>query len=354
MFKRFSMLAAAVLMTVAFAGQCVAAGSLISVVSNGANTYDIVINQESEPATMLNIALSCTPTDDPVITMPSGWGVVAGVNFVKQNDAIILVIGNVELGGLKIPAGVLAKVYASNVPIISYTYDKAPTSMQFAASGSLRLECVLGITPLPKDEIKIAPGAMYQLEATVLPAAASNKGVTWSSGNTSAATVSTGGLVTAHGNGTTVITASTDDGGFSTSCVITVEPDVIPVTGITLNKTAAELTVGQSIELVATITPENATNRGVTWATGNPDVAKIKDGLVEALSAGECEITAMADDGVHKAVCKVVVKEGAPDPEKPPVEPAPEDNGGGGCNTGMTWPLLMALVPVCFMLRKGE
>lgn len=138
--------------------------------------------------------------------------------------------------------------------------------MQFAASGSSIVEYALGITALPEEEIKIASGGTHQLEAAVLPAIATNNNVVWSSSNTSVATVATDGLVTARGNGSTVITAATEDGGFSTSCTVTVMPDVIPVTGIALNKTAIEMMVGQSTELIATIMPDNASNKGVTWS----------------------------------------------------------------------------------------
>lgn len=96
MLKKVTALMLAAVFAGVFACSCMAAESLISVVPNGVDTYDIVITQESKPATMLNIALSCTPTDDPIITMPGGWGVVGGVNFVKRSDAVILVMAMVS------------------------------------------------------------------------------------------------------------------------------------------------------------------------------------------------------------------------------------------------------------------
>ena len=91
--------------------------------------------------------------------------------------------------------------------------------------------------------------------------------------------------------------------------VRTVTPEIIPVSQITLNKTETSISVGNSETLTATVTPENAANKALTWASSDEDVATVApDGTVTAVKAGAATITATAADGSGKsAVCKVTV-----------------------------------------------
>ena len=88
----------------------------------------------------------------------------------------------------------------------------------------------------------------------------------------------------------------------------------VPVTGVTLNKTSANLAVGDTISLTATVAPTNATNKTVTWSSSNPLVATVSDdGVVTAVGAGEAIITATATNGTtdtgddQTATCTVTV-----------------------------------------------
>ena len=91
--------------------------------------------------------------------------------------------------------------------------------------------------------------------------------------------------------------------------VRTVTPEIIPVSQITLNKTETSISVGNSETLTATVAPENATIKALTWASSDEDVATVApDGTVTAVKAGAATITATAADGSGKsAVCKVTV-----------------------------------------------
>ena len=91
--------------------------------------------------------------------------------------------------------------------------------------------------------------------------------------------------------------------------VRTVTPEIVPVSQITLNKAEASISVGNSETLTATVAPENATNKALTWASSDEDVATVApDGTVTAVKAGAATITATAADGSGKsAVCKVTV-----------------------------------------------
>lgn len=176
-----------------------------------------------------------------------------------------------------------------------------------------------GVIIDPKDinvdptEATLKPQETKQLVATVLPSNATNKNVTWSSSNTSIATVSKSGLVTANAEGEATITATTEVGGFKAVCKITVKDDgtvLINVTGVSLNKTALTLEINQNVTLSETVAPNNATDKSVTWKSSNPAIAKVNNGVVTALTEGTAIITVTTNDGGFEATCEVTVKSG--------------------------------------------
>ena len=146
------------------------------------------------------------------------------------------------------------------------------------------------------------------LTATVLPEATTNKSVTWTSSNEAVATVDANGKVTAIAVGEATITATTADGSnLSTSCVINV--GATPAESISLNLTEASLKVDETTTLTATVLPENATNKSVTWKSSNEAVATVDaNGKVTAVAVGEATITVTTTDGSNKsATCKITV-----------------------------------------------
>jgi len=145
-----------------------------------------------------------------------------------------------------------------------------------------------------------------QLVATVLPEDATDKSVTWSSSNEQVCKVSAAGLVTATGIGSTLVTATTVDGGLTANCVVKV---LQHVDGLTLNKTDLSLKVGESEKLQPTITPSNADNKKVIWTSSDSNVATVDtEGNVTAVKAGQVTITATSEDNSDvKATCAVTV-----------------------------------------------
>jgi Bacterial surface proteins containing Ig-like domains len=108
--------------------------------------------------------------------------------------------------------------------------------------------------------------------------------------------------VTAVGGGSATITAKA--GGFEATCAVTV---TIPVDGISLDKTTLTLTKDQTYTLVATVTPDNASDKTVTWNSSNAAIVKVDaNGLVTALAEGKATITAKA--GGFEATCEVTVQ----------------------------------------------
>jgi len=146
----------------------------------------------------------------------------------------------------------------------------------------------------------------FQLNASVLPSTASNLNVTWKSSNDKVATVSKNGEVTGVAGGTAIITATTVDGGFSASCVVTVKEDVV---NIKLNYDSYILGQGKSFVLEATVISETASNQNVIWISSDEDIATVDSkGRVKGIAQGEVTITAIAEDGSGaEASCEVTV-----------------------------------------------
>ena len=170
---------------------------------------------------------------------------------------------------------------------------------------------VTGVS-LDKTSLTLTTGKSGTLTATVAPANASNKAVTWASDNTSVATVDQNGKVTAVSAGTATITVTTVDGSKTATCTVTVEDEIVtvPVTGVSLDKTSLTLTTGKSDTLTATVAPANASNKAVSWASSNTSVATVdQNGKVTAVSAGTATITVTTVDGSKTATCTVTVED---------------------------------------------
>ena len=172
---------------------------------------------------------------------------------------------------------------------------------------SLPNERVTGVV-LNKTGITLEKEETYELRADVIPYNAANQKVSWTSNATSVATVDKEGKVKAVGPGKATITVATADGNYKATCVVTVEAD-IGVTGIKLDRNTVSMKYGRTIELKATITPENATNREITWTSNNEEVATVNQGKVYSLSPGKATITATTVDGSYKATCEVTVED---------------------------------------------
>lgn len=160
---------------------------------------------------------------------------------------------------------------------------------------------VTGVNVTP-EELVVTEGETAQLEITVLPANADDKSYTISSSNPSVAKVNATGLVTAVGEGTSVITVKTDDGGYTATCNVTVNSGTVSVTGVSINCPTSEIHVYEEVEVEAVVKPENATDKSVEWQydhsylsvtqTSNPLVIKAK-----ALRSGAATIRVVTKDG---------------------------------------------------------
>lgn len=159
---------------------------------------------------------------------------------------------------------------------------------------------------LGSESLSVPLGETYTFSPTINHPNATTT-LTWFSSNTDVATIDANGTLTATGIGTTAITCTAHN-GVSAQCEVTVNP--VLVSGITLNETEAELTVGEKLQLEATIVPENATDKSITWSSTNEAVAVVSEsGLVTAVGSGTCQVKVTANDGSGKTTsCLVTVE----------------------------------------------
>ena len=212
----------------------------------------------------------------------------------------------------------------------------------------VQLQVVPTSVALNKTTLTLDTGKTSNLKATVYPSNASNKKCTWSSSNTSVATVDKNGKVTAKASGTATITVKTSNGK-AANCKVTVnlpapqitslanttggikiswnkvdgaygalrndfnfvQLQVVP-TSVALNKTTLTLDTGKTSNLKATVYPSNASNKKCTWSSSNTSVATVdKNGKVTAKASGTATITVKTSNG-KAANCKVTVNLPAP------------------------------------------
>ena len=165
---------------------------------------------------------------------------------------------------------------------------------------------VSGVT-INRTSLTLTIGGGAILVATVSPEDAANKKVVWSSSDESVATVDKNGEVTAVKKGTAKITATSEDGGKTATCDVTVTDKPVSATGVTLNKTTLKLNVGKTEQLAATVKPSDATNHEVTWSSDKTSVATVdKAGKVTGVAPGTATITAKTHNG-KTATCTVTV-----------------------------------------------
>lgn len=156
-------------------------------------------------------------------------------------------------------------------------------------------------------------GETRQVHVTVSPANATNKGLSWSSSNTNVATVNQNGVVTAVSNGIAYINVKAVDGSMvdkDIKVTVNIVPDVVNVKSITLSQSSLSLTSkGQTATLTATVMPANATDKSITWTSGNTRIATVdSNGTVTAVSNGTTSVSAQSNDGSYITVrCQVTV-----------------------------------------------
>uniref|UniRef100_A0A6C0KPR7 Peptidase S53 domain-containing protein n=1 Tax=viral metagenome TaxID=1070528 RepID=A0A6C0KPR7_9ZZZZ len=169
------------------------------------------------------------------------------------------------------------------------------------------------VSPILVTNIQVTPNALIlvinntsQLTATVLPSHSTNPSLVWVSTNTRVATV-TNGVVKGLSKGSAMIQIkSTDGSNIASSVLVTVVSAIVPVQSLSLNQTSVALRLRNTISLLATIVPRDATNRAITWSSSNSNATVTSTGLVTAVSVGTSVITARSDSVT--ATCTITIR----------------------------------------------
>ncbi len=174
-------------------------------------------------------------------------------------------------------------------------------------AASCKPEVLPSSVSVSPSSVSMVEGETTILSVSVLPADAVYSGISWSSSDASVATVNNG-MVTGVKAGSATITASAD--GIIGTATVTVNAKIIAVTGVSLDKTELELTEGDEAQLKASVAPDNATDKSVTWKSSDEKIATLSsDGKITAVAPGEATITVKTEDGNKTATCVVTVLE---------------------------------------------
>ena len=189
------------------------------------------------------------------------------------------------------------------------------TAVITVTAGNVKAACKITVPQLidwiefDEDEIELKAGQTYQLKPYISPSDATNKKLKYTSSDTKVAEVSASGLVTAKSEGEAKIRAAATDGSDEYAvCYVTVTGKA-KVTGITLDRTSAEVKRGEKLTLNATVSPSYASNKKVVWKSANTKIATVDaNGSVTAKAPGRTKITVTSsENSSYQASCTVTV-----------------------------------------------
>ncbi|WP_167554198.1 Ig-like domain-containing protein [Streptococcus equinus] len=305
---------------VAFSGLTLAAGRVAA--DTNAPTYTVTIPAtvnlaDTNPTATIkaeNVSIDTTRYTPINVKLAQASNTASGSVFhvkeAKTNDTLSYSIRknrkNVSVGDT------VARFTSDGETTLNFT---KPRTVNYAGSYTENLTFDISVNrnpnyvPVTSVTINDAPstvdvGATGTLTATVGPEQATDKTVAWESSNPDALAINAEtGAYEAKAGGTATVTVKAADGKTAT-CTITVN---VPVTSVAINNAPSALTVGNTGTLTATVGPEQATDKTVTWESSNPDALAInaETGAYEAKAAGTATITARA--GNQSATCDVTV-----------------------------------------------
>ena len=268
-------------------------------------------------------------TAENVVIGSSGGGAVTGITL-SQHELTLVKGATATLTATVIPADAsnknfswksddeaIAKVENGVVTAVS----KGETIIRVTTgAGNKTDECKVIVKeendPVAVTGVKLAftaltqkIGTSFTLVATIEPANATNKAVTWSSSNSTVASVTNMGVVQAKAAGTADITVTTADGGYTATCSFTVTSEDVPLTGLKVTPAETHIKVGQAGTLNVRYEPVTATHKEVAWETSDAAIVTVdQNGNIKGVAVGEAVITVKSkQDETIKSTSKVIV-----------------------------------------------
>ncbi len=271
----------------------------VTAIDGGTATIKAASGEESaECVVKVTVPVESVTLDKTSIELKKGEtiNIVATVNPENASDKTVTWSSSDATVARVDQTGKVAAVKGGSVTITAKAGDKTATC-------AVKVTTPVESISLDRNSVTLEEGQNTTLVATINPNDADEKTVNWSSSNSSVATVNNG-VITALSEGETTITASA--GGKSATCKVTVQKKVVPVSSVTLNKTTLSLLKGQSETLTATVNPDDATDKAVTWSSSDATIATVdQSGKVTAVNGGEVIIKAAC--GEKSAECTVTV-----------------------------------------------
>ncbi len=281
----------------------------ITAIRNGsgtvkANVFDNVLNENFNPkcdilvttpaaGVMLydeKIGLHPGDTFDLVYEMEPWTATNDNVTWTSDNEGVATVDENGKVTGI-----------GNGAAIITVTTEDGG----FTATCEVSVSTLVTGVNLDKTHTSFFVGESVDLVATVLPETASDKSIVWSSDDENVAKVNENGKVVGVGVGETTIKVTTVDQEKIATCFVNVKP--VKVTGVALNKNEASVYIGSYETLSATISPVNATNKGLTWSSENPDIVTVVNGRIKGVGVGKANVIVKTDDGNFTDTCEITV-----------------------------------------------
>ena len=302
---------------------------IITATSNGLSTGSISVKQGK-------ITAISTPTQSFIdATNPPIYGAVIPITAINLSQSTLnLGVGDnyilnytltpsnttqTELswsaspsGIVSINDGVINALTSGTCTITCSSIDNPSVSATCSVTVAASSVKITNIS-LSNNELSIDNGSSATLTATITPSDATNQAIVWSANNSNVTLISNGLSCTVTGSaiGSSIITATSSDGSnISATCNVTVNAVVVAVTGVSLDKTEASIGIGGSVDLVASINPNNATNTTVSWRADNDNVIVTPNGLyctIQGVTTGTSIVTVTTDDGSHTATCTITV-----------------------------------------------
>lgn len=275
----------------------------VSVYKKGASTV-----VDGEPIKTDNYPKSLTVSPQSLnLKLGGSSQLIASVLPEKSNNQISWSSTNSRVATVD-SNGLVSAVGMGSATIIARTINDITYNVNVLVGNySKELRSILVTT----NYITLAVSNSKQLAVAFTPADASNKNVFWTSSNPSVATVDKYGVVKAISPGSTIIKATSEDGGYTDTATIEVVnyDNIIEEKSISFDSSSYTVGIGSTKSLIPIITPSNATFKSVRFESSNPSIATVdENGVVRGLKEGTVSITATTNRNRLKATTTIIVK----------------------------------------------
>lgn len=275
----------------------------VSVYKKGASTV-----VDGEPIKTDNYPKSLTVSPQSLnLKLGGSSQLIASVLPEKSNNQISWSSTNSRVATVD-SNGLVSAVGMGSATIIARTINDITYNVNVLVGNySKELRSILVTT----NYITLSVSNSKQLAVAFTPADASNKNVFWTSSNPSVATVDKYGVVKAISPGSTIIKATSEDGGYTDTATIEVVnyDNIIEEKSIAFDSSSYTVGIGSTKSLIPIITPSNATFKSVRFESSNPSIATVdENGVVRGLKEGTVSITSTTNRNRLKATTTIIVK----------------------------------------------